>query len=528
MRNLRRLRHALITIIVAAGLAPAGITAAMADVPSWVPEKYARFFHRHVDERPAWKRALGYLDISVGESGPSFALVAGVSKYPKMSGKSADLWPARLDVEKMVAYLEREPESFNEVVVLLDEDMTAENLRYFLTQYFPRRLHDSPRSRFLFAYSGHGMTVANGRGYILTDEATSLDDRFNGVISLADLRAQFQEIVDNGHQVLALINACYGVDFHRLSLAFGPEVAPRPQREGAHAITAGGAGEVTWHDPGFGDGDGPKGSIFFEAVLAALDGRADRLPNDGIVTVGELETYLKSTVGGFTDEKQNPTGGDLISTRSPGGFFFLDRSRQAERDNAKPLEGEWWASISFGGSSADVSAGATSDPQVPDPSGGASSSPAKDFMAALERLGAPVPGFEGTILDLTGDTAIANRSAEASGAGADLVALTGRWSGVAQEAGGGSFTVELEVGEGCAMNGSCGWISVPHVPCRGRLTLIDSRAEGFEFHVDEFDAASDQTVCQPGAGEVLQAQPDGTLSYTATYSGARGILSRAE
>ena len=38
-------------------------------------------------------------------------------------------------------------------------------------------------------------------------------------MSLATLRAQFQDIVDNGHQVLALINSCYGVDFHRLSLA---------------------------------------------------------------------------------------------------------------------------------------------------------------------------------------------------------------------------------------------------------------------------------------------------------------------
>jgi hypothetical protein len=78
------------------------------------------------------------------------------------------------------------------------------------------------------------------------------------------------------------------------------------------------------------------------------------------------------------------------------------------------------------------------------------------------------------------------------------------------------------------LNQPCGTIAVPHVPCRGRITLIDSRSEGFEFHVDQFDAASNQSVCQPGAGEVVQVRPDGTLSYTATYSGARGVLSRVD
>ena len=347
------------------------------ETPEWVPKQYARFFHRKVDERPAWERALNYLDVSLDQTGLSFALVAGVSEYPRMSGRAADLWPARLDVEKMVAYLEREPESFNEIVVLLDQDMTAENLGYFLTKYFPRRLSKSPRSRFLFAYSGHGMTAANGRGYILTAQATSLEDRFEGGISLATVRAQFQDIVDNGHQVLALINSCYGVDFHRLSLAFGPEQTPLPTREGAHAITAGGAGELTWHDPSFGDGDGEKGSIFFEAVLSALDGRADMLPNDGIVTVGELETYLRTTISRFTDERQNPAGGDLIATRSPGGFFFLDRNRQVQEGNASTLEGEWWTGISFGEDIANAIAAGEPDPQ-PQISP-AEVSPARDF-----------------------------------------------------------------------------------------------------------------------------------------------------
>lgn len=346
MFNLRQAKFAF-AICFLAGLCPISVSA---EVPDWVPEEYKEFFHRSSSERPAWKKAFSFVNAAVGETGPSFALVAGVSRYPNMKGKEADLWPARLDVEKMVSYLEREPESFNEIVVLLDEDVTAERLRYFLTRYFPRRLSEHPRSRFLFAYSGHGMTGTNRRGYLLTSQAKDLKDKFGAGISLASLRADFQEVVDTGHHVLALINACYGVGFHRLSLAFGEENWV-PSRKGAHAITAGGAGELTWHDPSFGLGSGKKGSVFFEGVFAALDGRADNLPKDGIVTVGELEEYLRSTIGAFTDSRQNPTGGDLISTRSPGNFYFLNRYRQVARNNAKPLDGTWWRKLSFGMSS---------------------------------------------------------------------------------------------------------------------------------------------------------------------------------
>ena len=278
MRNLLRLSLALLLALTLS----AGARAAAGEIPSWVPPQYAKFIVRYVDDRPTWQRALGYLSVPVGQTGRSFALVAGVSSYPHMGGGAGDLWPAKVDVEKMTAYLSDKPESFNEIVVLLDDDMTADNLHYFLTQYFPRRFADSPRSRFLFAYSGHGMTDEKGRGYILTSQATNLKDWYNG-ISLGQLRAEFQAIVDRGHQVLALINACYGAEF--LSFRFGgdsDEAPLPPTREGAHVITAGSAGELTYADPSFGGGDGKQGSIFFEGVLAALDGRADKLPEDGM------------------------------------------------------------------------------------------------------------------------------------------------------------------------------------------------------------------------------------------------------
>ncbi|WP_287281329.1 caspase family protein [Mesorhizobium sp.] len=301
--------------------------------------------------RPGWEVALSYLGVTLDGKQPAFALIAGVSKYPKIGGELGDLWPARIDVQKMVAYLSREPESFNDIVVLLDDDVTEDNLRYFLTSYFPQRFAQKPNSRFLFSYSGHGATASNGRGYLLTSQAVDLvpQHNFDARISFTTLRAYFQEIVDNGHQVLALINACFGAEFHRNSFGFGPDgPPPLPTRNGAHVITGGASGELTWSDQLFGISEGRKGSLFFEAVFAALNGVADKLPEDGIVDVRELDTYLHNTISRFSDERQNPTGGDLIPTKSPGGFFFLDNYRQFTNNNADGLSSDWWSNISFG------------------------------------------------------------------------------------------------------------------------------------------------------------------------------------
>jgi hypothetical protein len=195
-------------------------------------------------------------------------------------------------------------------------------------------------------------------------------------------------------------------------------------------------------------------------------------------------------VSRFTDEKQNPTGGDLISTTSPGGFFFLDRNRQIEEGNAAPLEGEWWGDFAFG----EAPSGSTGGPP-----GGSTGGPAEP------------------------STVVANVDATTTDS---LAAMAGRWEGEAVDPSGFRFKVELEVTEGCAMNTPCGKIAVPHVPCRGDISLIDSREEGYEFNVDRFDASSDPSICTPGAGEVFRPLPDGTLHYTATYSGATGLLRR--
>ncbi|WP_296594820.1 hypothetical protein [Phenylobacterium sp.] len=109
---------------------------------------------------------------------------------------------------------------------------------------------------------------------------------------------------------------------------------------------------------------------------------------------------------------------------------------------------------------------------------------------------------------------------------ADPARWAGAWSGAFDEDG-QRRRIELSVTPGCAKGKACGTIRVPHVPCTGEITLADVRPEGAEFRVERFKPGS-AAACEPGAGEVFRETPEGALAYTATYSGATGVLTRAD
>ncbi len=186
------------------------VSAGESQFPDSVPLEYQRFFAHFVDRRSMPERILNRTGVTLKDYGRSFALIAGVSRYPNIAGSAGDLSAAREDIRKLTAYLSTY-ENFDEIVVLQDDDMTQDNISFFLEKYFPKRLQQFPKSRFLFAYSGHGMSDEK-RSYLLTSKARSLNDDTNG-IAMGTLRAMFQNVVDYGYHVLALINACYSGDF---------------------------------------------------------------------------------------------------------------------------------------------------------------------------------------------------------------------------------------------------------------------------------------------------------------------------
>ncbi len=293
--------------------------AAQAQAKPPVPEKYRRFFTCYVDHRSMVEKAMNLVGMTGEDVGRSFALIAGVSHYPRLPVGSRELRPAQADRDELVPYLQKE-EFFDEVVVLWDDDMSLENLSYFLQEYFSRRVAKFPKSRFLFAYSGHGF-LDRDESYLLRSSAGSFEDK-GSAVNLRQVRALIDGVVRSGYQVLVLLNSCYAGAF-LTNTSFGGRYLPK--HPGAHAITAGAANEKTWSDSRIG-----PGSVFFETLLAGLGGAADQFPNggDGIITATELYAYLRQEVQISTDQRQCPQLGDLSAKQSEGEFFFLNRARQ--------------------------------------------------------------------------------------------------------------------------------------------------------------------------------------------------------
>lgn len=288
-----------------------------------VPTAYRRFFKHYIDKSSLVEQVLNPIGMTTNDVGRTFALVAAVSSYPHMTGASTTLNPASIDASRLVATF-RDTQKFDEIVVLTNADVTPENLRYFLRDYFPKRLRAYPKSRFVFAFSGHGFSNNEmTKSYLLMSSAESLKDSYHA-IGIRELKDWVDEVVDAAHQTLVLINACYGGSFVE-KRAFGP-AGGVPRNPGAHAITASTSSQIAWADNSVG-----SGSLFFESFLAGLSGRADTYPKqgnvtgDGIITFEELYAFIFADVSLHTEERQKPEMGDLMphGRPSPGSFFFI-------------------------------------------------------------------------------------------------------------------------------------------------------------------------------------------------------------
>ena len=294
-----------------------------------VPDQYKRFFVQYSDRRSLLERALNSIGMTNLSVGRSYALIAGVSRYPNLGVVDQYLAPADIDIQKLEQYLKQE-EFFDEIVVLKDGDMTLENLNFFLENYFPERLRHSPHSRFLFAYSGHGYAEGPGdtaRAFLLKSSAASLKDAANGV-DLKLVRTLIDSEVDAAEKTLVLINSCYSGGFIERKPFGGSLVL---WGKGAHAIVASTFDQRSW-----GEGGAGRGSVFFEKIFDGLSGLADRFPEDGVVTYHELDAYLHAEVPLATHGAQIPMEGDISRSGSEGEFFFLNRDHQLKAGNVPP------------------------------------------------------------------------------------------------------------------------------------------------------------------------------------------------
>jgi hypothetical protein len=251
----------------------------------------------------------------------SYALVIGIGKYRHLPRLES---PAR-DVQKMKAYLDAQ--GFDEVVTLLDDQVTPGAFRH-PQLYLKAKMQAN--DRFLFYYSGHGITEGTGlatRGYLpLADEQK--DSRHTKSIPMVDLVSWLKGL--NVQHLLVVLDSCFaGLAIDGIEVKGVAQADPKVDMGAFHRmakgparylIMAGTAGQESFGGPRW------DGSLFTNALLTGLRRDAD-LYKDHIVTARELYVWLKPAVereAALADRKLNPMFLDLgPGGSSPGDFVFV-------------------------------------------------------------------------------------------------------------------------------------------------------------------------------------------------------------
>lgn len=285
-----------------------------------------------VDERiekptseQSWGKILSEIT-GVGKYRKSVALVVGISDYKHFT----DLDGAKDDAKKVAEYLVHEA-GFDTVFLLTEEKVSFERLNQLMIKDIPESLDKG--DRFVFYWSGHGVSenLRNNSGTF-----------GHLVLPHSEPRSYFQMIGMNilrdwdvripASQVLYIVDAC----FSGLAWATPKNDRRRPEkieemaRDARHFFTAGVADEETLVVPALG------GSIFTAAILEGLRGAADAksaFPRDGIVSVSELEAYVRERVRNIRLDVRWPktiTPKKRDIGLNSGEFFFISSEHKKQ------------------------------------------------------------------------------------------------------------------------------------------------------------------------------------------------------
>lgn len=240
----------------------------------------------------------------------SWAVVIGINKYQEWPGLEYAVNDARSVKEQL------EKRGFK-VIYLEDEQATRQNITRLLWDELPGKLKWD--DRILIFFAGHGDTEQidelTKMGYIVPVDATP--GIRSTAISMEWIRQLSQKLI--AKHVYYVFDACYsglGLRSSR-SLIWPADVRSSKDTSddtksyfdkmtkirAVQMITAGGQGEEVVEECGHG--------LFTKYFLEALDGAADRIPQDGVVTTGELGVFLRPTVSTASNNRQTPQYGTL-------------------------------------------------------------------------------------------------------------------------------------------------------------------------------------------------------------------------
>ena len=256
--------------------------------------------------------AAGQLSPTTQDTGNhrSFAMIMGISSYKFIRPLSF----ADSDAELFRDFLKspgggKLPDS--SIYFLKNEEAKAANfLVKGMSWLRSRNLKAGDR---LYIYlAGHGDAINQDEYFYLTYDCNPAGDKNNylitGTIQLYNLKVRIAEASRKGVEVIFIMDACRtnelpggGEGQQQLQAAISEKQA------GEIIMLATGAGQESLEDPQIGTGHG----LFTYYLVDGLSGLADTDgAHDNLVTLGELEKYIASTVPTYAQEKykrkQNP------------------------------------------------------------------------------------------------------------------------------------------------------------------------------------------------------------------------------
>jgi hypothetical protein len=242
----------------------------------------------------------------------SYALLIGIGKYVHLSPLAS---PAQ-DVRKMAEYLTAQ--GFDEVIAVRDETVTMKMLQS-PQRYFKNKIQ--PDDRFLFYYSGHGVSRLEGgstRGYLpLVDERPGSVSRSIPMDSLVSWMNSM-----NPTHLLVILDSCFsglavqGTEFkseNPFAKVDRPTLDVLSRGSARYLLMAGAEDEKSVADRRWG------GSLFTDALLRGLRSAKDvDMYGDHIITTRELYPWLKQTVA-LEARKLNQSLTPLLKDLDPNG-----------------------------------------------------------------------------------------------------------------------------------------------------------------------------------------------------------------
>lgn len=219
------------------------------------------------------------------------------------------------------------------IIELMDQEATLVNIRTTLGGVLPQKAKKND-GVFIF-FAGHGETVdlpdGGNLGYIVpVDGSTDKSEYFASLLPMTQVR-EICNLIPAKH-IFFVVDACYSGLAASAERGMSSEtklfVGKLATLKSRQILTAGGRGEPVIEKSEWGH------SAFTYKFLEALESGAADVDNDGIMTAGEIGTYIRTRVPRITDNRQSPQFKNL--TNDEGEFIFISTDSPAKASSVLP------------------------------------------------------------------------------------------------------------------------------------------------------------------------------------------------